>query len=161
MFSGHVLKKLLVLSSFKNENKIGHFQQNHVHNQVVIKKENRQEESSKQFTLKYTAATKALMPGFVVSKLLVTPVTSTSKDSFAETQPRWVPLANVLSHVATKISSNLGRNVMLSRLTFGWNGAHLQVSLIKGLCKGSSSNYHWKLCDYHMCCLKHNLQFIN
>ncbi len=40
-------------------------------NQVVIKKENKAEEGSKQFTLNYTAATEALKPGFGAAKHFV------------------------------------------------------------------------------------------
>ncbi len=41
------------------------------HNQVVVKKENRGEEGSKQFTSNYAAATKALKPGFGAAKHFV------------------------------------------------------------------------------------------
>ena len=40
-------------------------------NQVVVKKENRGEEGSKQFTSNYTAATEALKPGFGAAKHFV------------------------------------------------------------------------------------------
>ncbi len=66
-------------------------------NQVVVKKEKRGEEGSKQFTSNYTAATEALKPGFGAAKLfvqrskdgkeamLVTPVIPISKNSFVAT----------------------------------------------------------------------------
>ncbi len=41
------------------------------HNEVVVKKEKRGEEGSKQFTLNNTAATKALKPGFGAAKHFV------------------------------------------------------------------------------------------
>ncbi len=41
------------------------------HNQVVVKKENSEEEGSKQLTLNYTAATEALKPGFGAAKHFV------------------------------------------------------------------------------------------
>ncbi len=41
------------------------------HNQVVVKKENRGDEGSKQFTLDYTDATKSLKPGFGTAKHFV------------------------------------------------------------------------------------------
>ncbi len=66
-------------------------------NQVVVKKENRGEEGSKQFTSNYTAATEALKPGFGAAKhfvqrsrmtrrlTLVTQIIPISKNSFVAT----------------------------------------------------------------------------
>ncbi len=41
------------------------------HNQVVVKNKNRRDEGSKQFTLNYNAATKALKPRFGTAKHFV------------------------------------------------------------------------------------------
>ncbi len=66
-------------------------------NQVFVKKENRGEEGSNQFTSNYTSATEALKPGFGAAKhfvqrskdgrrlMLVTPITAISKNSFVAT----------------------------------------------------------------------------
>ncbi len=67
------------------------------HNQVVVKKEKRGEEGSKQVTLNYTAGTEALKPGFGATKHFVqrskdgkeadavTPIMPISKNSFVAT----------------------------------------------------------------------------
>ncbi len=64
---------------------------------MVVKKENRGEEGSKQFTSNYTAATEALKRGFGAAKhfvqrkkmsrrlMLVTPIIHISKNSFVAT----------------------------------------------------------------------------
>ncbi len=50
---------------------LGHAPTEIKHNQVVVKKENRGDEGSKQFTLNYTAATEALKPEFGAAKFCV------------------------------------------------------------------------------------------
>ncbi len=66
------------------------------YDQVVVKEKNSGEEFSKHYTSKYTAATKALKPGFGAAKhvvlgkiarklMLITPITPALENLFAAT----------------------------------------------------------------------------
>ncbi len=97
------------------------------HNQVVVKKEKRGEEGSKQFTLNYTAAAEELKPGFGAAKHFIQRNKDGNeaddgntnynfiKNSFVVTCPRWIPKSTVLYHSTSRKSTCLGSYVMLSR----------------------------------------------
>ncbi len=110
------------------------------HDQVVVKKQNREEEGSKQLTSNYTAPTEywsldlvqqrvLLRKARTVKRLmLVTPITCIHKNSFVATWPRWIPLSYMLSFTTWRISSCLGSYVMLIRSTLEWNGVLLSIT---------------------------------